>query len=206
MRFGLLSTLIACLLGFSTPALAKEQAPESTSAKPTKVAVVDLAQLYEKWSESKKTFATIQKLQEKEIEKIAAQQKILKQMQFKLTKLDPKSKEYKKLQDDTAAKSKAIQLLIVKTREKVLLISRNATLNLYRKMMQAVEEIAREKSFDIVMQNDKPNLDSAANPKQLLEAIVNKKVLFANERTDITGAVLKRLEEKTAAEIKTAEK
>ena len=199
MRSGLLSTLIVLMSICSTSAFAQD-ANKSSDKKPSKVAVVDLADIFEKWSKSTDTYQELKVAQDKEIAAIQKHQEAIKRLQFKLAKTNVKSKAYAKLQKKLEQKTKEVQNIIAATKRKLLLANRNATLKLYREIAKAIEVIANENSFDVVLQNDKPNLDSAVTPQELLKAIVNKKVLFSNKRSNITDLVLKRLEANYAKE------
>lgn len=65
---------------------------------------------------------------------------------------------------------------------------------IYRKINDTVEQIADREGYDLVLfDEDVPDFSGAQNQQQVAGRIQNRKVLYANDRLDISDRVLQRM-------------
>ena len=194
-----LGTMIATLALNPTLAQEKPAAPAATepaapaaAATPTKTAVCDLFIIlknYDRGNDLKKELKA-------RVDKITAEgdkrgQEITK-IQNTLEELKPGSKEY------DAQLNKMTQLTI--DRQAYLnyqdeLAKRETyryTKEVYQDVMEAIEKVAKERGFQLVLFKESPNLVSRTYD-ELLEQISRRKVLYSDPSLDITDDVLKRI-------------
>ena len=194
-----LGTMIATLALNPTLAQEKPAAPAATepaapaaAATPTKTAVCDLFIIlknYDRGNDLKKELKA-------RVDKITAEgdkrgQEITK-IQNTLEELKHCSKEY------DAQLNKMTQLTI--DRQAYLnyqdeLAKRETyryTKEVYQDVMEAIEKVAKERGFQLVLFKESPNLVSRTYD-ELLEQISRRKVLYSDPSLDITDDVLKRI-------------
>jgi Skp family chaperone for outer membrane proteins len=184
-----LGTLIAAVA--LTPTLAQEKLAPAAAA-PAKTAVCDLFIIlknYDRGNDLKKELKD-------RMDKITAEGdkrgKEITKIQDTLEELKPGSKEY------DAQLNKMTQLTI--DRQAFLnyqdeLAKRETfryTKDVYQDVLDAVEKVAKERGYQLVLFKESPNLTSR-NYDELLEQMARRKVLYSDASLDITDDVLKRL-------------
>lgn len=184
-----LGTLIATVA--LTPTLAQEK-PGAVAAAPAKTAVCDLFIIlknYDRGNDLKKELKT-------RIDKITAEGdkrgKEITKIQDTLEELKPGSKEY------DAQLNKMTQLTI--DRQAFLnyqdeLAKRETfryTKEVYQDVLDAVDKVAKERGYQLVLFKESANLTSRTYD-ELLEQIARRKVLYSDSSLEITDDVLKRL-------------
>jgi Skp family chaperone for outer membrane proteins len=184
-----LGTLIAAAA--LNPTLAQEK-PAPAAAAPAKTAVCDLFIIlknYDRGNDLKKELKD-------RMDKITAEGdkrgKEITKIQDTLEELKPGSKEY------DAQLNKMTQLTI--DRQAFLnyqdeLAKRETfryTKDVYQDVLDAVEKVAKERGYQLVLFKESPNLTSR-NYDELLEQMARRKVLYSDASLDITDDVLKRL-------------
>ncbi len=164
----------------------------ATAAAPAKSAVCDLFIIlknYDRGNDLKKELKA-------KVDKITAEGdkrgKEITKIQDTLEELKPGSKEY------DAQLNKMTQLTI--DRQAFLnyqdeLAKRETyryTKEVYQDVMDAIEKVAKERGYQLVLFKESPNLVSRTYD-ELLEQISRRKVLYSDPSLDITDDVLKRL-------------
>ena len=191
-----LGTMIATFALNPTLAQEKPAAPTATSApaaaQPTKSAVCDLFVIlknYDRGNDLKKELKA-------RVDKITAEGdkrgKEITKIQDTLEELKPGSKEY------DAQLNKMTQLTI--DRQAFLnyqdeLAKRETyryTKEVYQDVLDAIEKVAKERGYQLVLFKESPNLVSRTYD-ELLEQISRRKVLYSDPSLDITDDVLKRI-------------
>jgi Skp family chaperone for outer membrane proteins len=183
-----LGTLIATVA--LTPTLAQEK--PGAAAAPARTAVCDLFIIlknYDRGNDLKKELKT-------RIDKITAEGdkrgKEITKIQDTLEELKPGSKEY------DAQLNKMTQLTI--DRQAFLnyqdeLAKRETfryTKEVYQDVLDAVDKVAKERGYQLVLFKESANLTSRTYD-ELLEQIARRKVLYSDSSLEITDDVLKRL-------------
>jgi Skp family chaperone for outer membrane proteins len=184
-----LGTLIATVA--LNPTLAQEKSAPAAAA-PARTAVCDLFIIlknYDRGNDLKKELKT-------RIDKITAEGdkrgKEITKIQDTLEELKPGSKEY------DAQLNKMTQLTI--DRQAFLnyqdeLAKRETfryTKEVYQDVLDAVDKVAKERGYQLVLFKESANLTSRTYD-ELLEQIARRKVLYSDSSLEITDDVLKRL-------------
>lgn len=190
----LVATLLAAFVAAPSPAQDKPAPTTAPAAatQPAKVAVCDLLAVLrnadhgndckkELQDRIKRISAESDKRGE-EIKKIEDGLELLKQgskeydaQLNKMTELSIQRQAYINLQDELAKRD----------------TYRNTKM-LYQEALDAVEKVAKEKGYQLVLFKESPNLVTTKYD-ELLEQMARRKVLFADSSLDITDDVLKQL-------------
>ncbi len=166
-----------------------QDAPVVAAAKPTRVAVCDVAAVFNKYQRAKdlnEEFAQKRKV-------IAAEDKkridVIKQLEEMIKGLEPDSKIY----DQKLAQMQELALkqsVWRKMQEQTAMRwHRRLTEEMYRKILAAIETVAKKQAYDLVIHREDIPIASQTTT-ELLNKIAQRKCLYHNPAIDITDAVL----------------
>ncbi len=166
-----------------------QNAPVTAAAKPTRVAVCDIATVFNSYQKAKDLNAEFTRKREA----IAAEDKkrinVIKQLEEMLKGLEPGSKIYEQ-------KSAELQELALKQsvwrkiqEQTAMRWHRRLTEEMYREVLAAVEAVAKQRGCDLVIYREDVPIASKTTT-ELLNKIAQRKCLYHNPAIDLTDAVL----------------
>lgn len=174
-------------------AIAAVQAQQGTNAQPTAVAVVDLEKVFEA-SKEKMQFDADQRTARETITKAAeAKQEAAEAMKADLDTLAPGTPAYQQKQQEFEIAAYEFQAW---SQYEQLKINREAAVRiegLYRTSLDAIDRMAKEAGYDLVLYRESQDRFQYENIQQLLQQIGFRKVLYASDAIDITDQVVQRM-------------
>lgn len=164
------------------------------AARPTRVGVCDVVAVFNGYRRAKDLSAEFDKKTRQIQVEGQKRDNAIKQLQERLDSLVPGSKEYDaRLAELWQRSGEATVWLDVEkrkiVRQRVLL-----TQQMYKEVLDAIAETAKQRGFDIVIHRDGGQIASQ-NSVELLNKIALRKCLYASPDTDLTQAALERVNE-----------
>ncbi|MEM9252046.1 MAG: OmpH family outer membrane protein [Planctomycetota bacterium] len=191
MKLGHVTMLLAALavVGMGWTAV-RGQAGQAT---PTAVAVVDVEQVFQSLKAQTEFEADIQRQREALAQEAQSKQASAQAIQDDLEMLTAGTPAYDEKQ--AQLERAAIDLQVWQRYEEVKLARQAQTQieRLYRDVVDAIERIATESGYDVVLLEQERESLQAENIQQLLGQIGTRKVLFAASKVDLTDTVIRRM-------------
>ncbi|MEM0915446.1 MAG: OmpH family outer membrane protein [Planctomycetota bacterium] len=191
MKLGHVTMLLAALavVGLGWTAV-RGQAGQAT---PTAVAVVDVEQVFQSLKAQTEFEADIQRQREALAQEAQSKQASAQAIQDDLEMLTAGTPAYDEKQ--ALLERAAIDLQVWQRYEEVKLARQAQTQieRLYRDVVDAIERIATESGYDVVLLEQERESLQAENIQQLLGQIGTRKVLFAASKVDLTDTVIRRM-------------
>jgi Skp family chaperone for outer membrane proteins len=156
---------------------------------PTKLAVVNLVQLFNDLLERRDNETTLDNMRRGFEEDNRKLQDALKDMDKNLSSFGVGTPEYKKAQDDYLKKGMELQSFGSFAQQKLFIEQRLYTTTLYRKINDAIAKYAAANGIAIVFVADSANVERATTPEGLQAAINTRKILYADASFDITAKI-----------------
>ena len=103
------------------------------------------------------------------------------------------SPEYKKLQDDALQKKCDYDANGNLAQQKLLIEQRLKTIQIYRRMNDAIKQYAEQKGIGLVLVADEPNFDNAGTIEGVTQRIANRKVIYFHPDYDITQQIIEKM-------------
>ena len=174
----------------------------NTPAKPTevdnqpatRVAVCDIEQIYANYDRARGLIEKLNDSRQATLKENEDRGKSIETLQMELEQLKVGSKEYEdrfnELQRLTIERQSWLQL------KEAIILREHArlTTEMYGEITGAIERIARQDGYDVVLFRENKALESR-EPKEILDQIRSRKVLYANPACDITQRVLSSMNE-----------
>jgi Skp family chaperone for outer membrane proteins len=177
-----------------SPCFAQSAAPAAPSAAGTKTAVCDVVQIFTNYQRAKDLTAMLNEKREGLRSEDEKRKKVIEDLQKELEELKESSPEYDK-------RFQEMQKLLVdrdvwtRLQESLMLREHHRlTRDMYQDITKAVEQVAKEKGFQLVIFRER-ELPPTENTQDLLRAIERRTVLYSDDNIDITEAVLAKLNE-----------
>ena len=178
---------------FLLAGLAGAGATTAFQAQPTAVAVVDVQQVFNTIKERTQMRAELQDRAQKLEQQEKSRRQKIEQLRQQLNAQAPGTAAYKDTQDKLR-KSAIERQVWVKFQQRQLNLERGLLVEkLYRRVLDTVGKIASERGFDLVLYKSGDPDFQYQKPEQLLSQIAVRKVLYAEDGTDITDQVVQRL-------------
>ena len=198
-RIGILLAAGACAL--AAAALLSEgqtQPPAPPPARPTRVGVCDVVVVFNGYERAKHLAAEFDEKAKQIQDEGQRRDQAIKQMNEALDSLVPGSKEYEaRLLEVWKTTGEATVWLDMEkrviTRQRLAL-----TEQMYKEVLDAVADIAKERGVDVVIHRDTGKIASK-NSVELLNKIALRKCLYASGQVDLTQSVLARANSKYRA-------
>ncbi len=185
--------IVMALIAAATAVVLRQTTAQADAAGPAKVAVVDVTKVLES---SKKHQAWKDKM-EKEQEQMKAEFAKMKsdleslQQNIKLRKVG--SDDYINLSSQFVEKKAIMEAKNAFYEEKVTSQMQNWTEDLYKTLMIVVDRVAQQKGIDLVLAKEQLDLP-APSLRDFMLTIKTKKVLYNDNKLDITAEVLAALD------------
>lgn len=161
--------------------------------KPTpltaKVAVIDIVKVFNEYQRTKeinerlnKEQVDLQNQRKLKIDRVDA-------LKAQLDNLNPDSPDYYKRQKELLSLSIELKNFTDLTAESIKTEFRVHTEDIYKEMLKAIEAVAKEQGYDLVLYQDTMEIHGDSFPA-LLEKIRERKVLYSAKQIDLTQTVL----------------
>ena len=194
-RFGILLMVGAGVL--AAAALLSQsvaQTPARAAARPTRVGVCDVVAVFNGYRRAKDLSAEFDKKTRQIQAEGQKRDNAITQLQERLDSLVPGSKEYDARLAELWQKSGDATVWLDVEKRKIVRQRVLLTQQMYKEVLHAIAETAKQRGFDIVIHRDSGQLASQ-NSVELLNKIALRKCLYASPETDLTQAALKRVNE-----------
>ncbi len=168
------------------------QAPAAPPATPTRVAVCDVAKVFNNYQRAKDLTAEFEQRRRRIKVEDDRRDARLKQLQATLSALKPGSKEHETRLAEYMKASIERQVWRKMQEELAIRQHRRLTEEMYKEILRAVDAVAKERGFDLVIYLENVPIASAST-SELLNKIAQRKVLYHDPRIDITQTVLQRV-------------
>ena len=103
------------------------------------------------------------------------------------------SPEYKKLQDDALQKKCDYEANANLAQQKLLIEQRLKTIQIYRRMNDAIKQYAEQKGIGLVLVADEPSFDNAGTIEGVTQRIANRKVIYFHPDYDISQQIIEKM-------------
>lgn len=170
------------------------------SAQAVSIAVVNISKVSLSLDAKKTADAEMEVLSKKLNEERLAKEAEIEKLKQEIQSYKPDSEPFKEAQEKMLRKALESEGFRQYAQEKILMEQRLRTMAMYRTIDKAVADFAKANNILLVLVADEPNLEGSRNQQELLSKITIRKVMFADERLDITSRII----EKINAEARTA--
>ena len=168
------------------------EAQDQANAKPTAVAVVNVAELISKCDKNKDFQAKVQKRDEAFVQERQKRQQAITDLRNDLDLVGTDEERQKKIREITKL-SYEYQAWENIERQNLLRDQRMFLIELYGEIDAAVSAIAQREGYDLVIFDTPiPDFDTIS-PEQLIQVIGNRRVVYRKEDVSITKDVLEKL-------------
>jgi Skp family chaperone for outer membrane proteins len=169
---------------------------QTAAPAPRALAVININKVFASLNEKIDGDATIENMatqfkndqqkREQELEKLANQLR-------DNTLFNPESPEYRKMQDEALQKKADYDANSSFAQQKLLIEQRLKTVQIYRRMNDAIKAYAESKGIGLVLVADDINFDNANGIEGVTQRIANRKVIYAHPDFDITQQVIEKM-------------
>lgn len=170
----------------------KPPAGESTTTPKWPIAVVDLGMVLENLPQFRNEQMTLRADVERARSHFQNRQNVLVQQQQDLQKASPDDPGYREKIAALQQQINQLQTEFQIQQQEFYNRERQLLLGAYRQAAQAIEEIARERGFVLVLRTARE--PTSGNPQELL-SYLGKEVIWSDPQIDITQAVIAKIRE-----------
>lgn len=176
--------------------LLSQEAPK----KEFKLGVVDLRRCFdrERYVRIKEVDAELRKLYDDQIAALAEVQKRIERLRNELTGLPREMPLYWDKLGQLQLAEADLELRKKHGRQRYVNRFNELQIEVYNEIRRVVAAYARERGFDLVLRVEEPALQGDENPQTAAAQIQSRAVLYAADGLDITGEILKILNEEHA--------
>jgi Skp family chaperone for outer membrane proteins len=164
-------------------------AENKTGPMAARVAVIDIVKVFNEFQRTKevserlnKEQAELQNQRKLKIDRIDA-------LKAQLDNLNPDSPDFYKRQKELLALSIELKNFTDLSTENLKTEFRVQTEDIYKEMLKAIESVAKEQGYDLILYQDTMDIHGDSWPV-LLEKIRERKVLYSAKQIDVTRIVL----------------
>ena len=192
MKLGHKSALAALLI-LGLAALSRGQAggvaPAASNPPPTKLAVVNVVELFDTLLEKTAADTDIETMKRGFEKQNLDMQKVLEDKQNGLKSFKAGTDEFRKAQEELLQKTMDLQSFGNYAQQRLFLELSIRTKDLYRKINEAVAKYAAANGIALVFVADSPNMDNARTQEQLQAMVTVRKILYFHPDFDITSKI-----------------
>ena len=168
---------------------ASRPAPAATAPPPTKLAVVNIVNLFGGLREKEVGDADIDKMKSDFEAQGLKLKKEAEDLDKQLPALAAGSEDYQKVQDALLKKTMEYQTFGNFAQQKLFIELRVRTAAIYRKINDAVAKYAAANGIALVFVADNSNMEKATTQEMLMGMITTRKVLYYHPDFDITNTI-----------------
>ncbi|HVT79371.1 MAG TPA: OmpH family outer membrane protein [Phycisphaerae bacterium] len=179
-----------------------QTAPAGAAPPPTKLAVVNIVDLFDHLDEKAAADAEIDKMRTQFAAESLKRQKEIEDLQKNLGDhpiFKPGSEEYKQQQDDLLQKTMQLQAYGQYAQNKLFLELRIRTADLYSKINKAVADYSQANGIALVFVADDLNVSAAKSQEQLQAMVTLRKLIYFHPNFDITMSIRNKMNADYAA-------
>ena len=196
--FGVLA--LAGLMALAWPRSSGAQtAPAGAAPPPTKLAVVNIVDLFDHLDEKAAADAAIDKMRSDFAAESQKRQKEIEDLNKSLDMFKPGTAEYKERQDDLLMKTMQLQAFGQFAQNKLFLELRIRTADLYSKINKAVADYSQANGIALVFVADDLNVGAAKSQEQLQAMVTLRKLIYFHPNFDITMSIRNKMNADYAA-------
>lgn len=200
MRFGKVQATVLVLtaaMGFCLLSFARLHAQGTLApvAAPSRVAVCNIVEVLVEYQRAKDLTKELNDQGEAIEAENKQRLKKAEELQTQLDGLKAGSPKYDETLEAVQRHEVSRQVWLRMKQEEMLRKHRRLTEEMFKDIRAAVEEVAKERGFDIVLQSQPVELQEAKNVQEVVAQIDRQKVLYNSPASDITAAVLQRINE-----------
>lgn len=173
--------------------------PVASSSAPVRIAVANPSRIFNEMQETKVLQAKMSEEQKRFSAEQQERQKQIEQLKASRQNLNPNHPQYEELSNQLLKASMEYKVWVDSRRLMAEQTQKRQMKMLFEKIQGAIGEVAKERQVDVVIADNKDPLPSETDLEQvdiraLRAAILQKEVLFASERSDLTDSVLALLD------------
>ncbi len=186
---GCLIMFILCCIGYEA-----SRAGSASGLDNTKIGVVSIRKIFQecKANTDYREKATIE--QERMLSELDKLSKEIEAQKAGLKTLKSGTEEYLELVKKVLSKQGELEAGRAFAKQQFASKDQNWTTKLYKQILQITEEIARQKSLNLVLEKDESETIDSSTANELMLTIRTHKVLYSEGCLDITGEVMARLD------------
>lgn len=193
MRFNRFFIILVAALAMCLGSWVATRANSMLTGRPTAVAVVDLVALFDALKEKMQIEADLKARLDKVMQEEEERKTALKKMQDDLSILAPATPAFEQKQNELEKGAIEMQAWMKFennkfNRERAVRIEA-----LYRKMLEAIGQVAKQNGCDVALFKERPVNFSNAKPEDLQRLIESRKVLWSADELDLTEQVVQKM-------------
>jgi Skp family chaperone for outer membrane proteins len=172
--------------------------PAEPRASTAAVGSIDIDAVFRRYIKVVQSQERLQAMRTDATERLAKLEDDAKAIRAKMQRLTPETTEYAALEDRLAAVKGDIERHRERSQRELERGQSRDMAGIFEDVRDAVAAVAKARGLDYVIKAEvKPELPADADPNQVLAA-VNRSVLYANPRNDITEEVIRELNRRAA--------
>ncbi len=161
----------------------------------TNVAVLNVAEVFEKYEMTTDLETMFETKRRQASEEAESRRSSIDQMRRALTAFDPASADFARRENDLVRAEVEFQVWSTQTENRMKKEHKKWLLQIYKNTREIVAEISQDRGIDVVVTFDELT-DDAPDSITLRQQILLQKVIYHNDKVDITQDVLKALNKK----------
>jgi Skp family chaperone for outer membrane proteins len=190
-KSALAALVILGILGLTT--LSRGQAggvaPAASNPPPTKLAVVNVVELFDNLLEKTAADTDIDTMKRGFEKQNLDMQKVIEDKQKGLASYKAGTEEYRRAQEELLQKASELQTFGNYAQQRLLLELSIRTKDIYRKILDSVAKYSAANGIALVFVADNPNMDNARSQDELKSMVSLRKILYFHPDFDITSKI-----------------
>lgn len=182
-----LFAIASCALALTTPAAAQD--------KKVNIAVVDVASIFEKYAMTKDLESQFDERRKAMAAEAESKRASIEAKRKSLLTFKPESKEFRDLEDEVMKAESDYETWAGYSEKKLKAEHKQWLLRIYKNVRAVTAEVAKRGSIDLVLTYDQLSED-APDSMALRQQILLQKILYFDDRIDLTPAVVTELNQK----------
>jgi len=174
------------------PPVAEVKPNPNIAAFPFKVGVVNIAEVFDKYSKTKDYEKILQKEKEREELLISEIKSKVRKLQEEIDVLSPGSELFREKSEELAKERARYEYKAKTWNEYIKNKVNDQTLKLYKEIREAITKYAVDNAYTFIFKSD-PALSITAQGDDVTQQISIRTVLYAPKETDITDDIIKIL-------------
>jgi len=187
------AVLALVLAGMLMIAGSRSAAAQPAAAPAGSIRVIDMVQVFNSLNDKKNGDAEIEQMANDLKRQRDAVNADLEQMAKELQTLNADSAIGKDAMDKAMKKGLELQNFSSYMEQKLTMEQRVRTAALYKKINDAVATYAKTNNVSLVIVTDKDDMHDARTPQELQQRITLRKVIYADEKLDITRTIIENM-------------
>jgi Skp family chaperone for outer membrane proteins len=186
--------LIAVMIVAAAGLLVVERLTAQPAAVPqtARIAVCDIVHVFNNYQRATDLGNQFEKRRQKLQNDNRTRAEQLDAIQMDLEGLEPGSKQYESRLADYQKQTIERRVWLEMQEKLIMREHHRLSREMYDEVMGTIDEIARDRGFDLVLFQEQGDIESGSTPELMAQA-ASRKVLYASPKLDITKTILTRL-------------